>query len=92
MGSIKSELEDLSLKYLKSDEYYTIAKELQEKRIDRETHIDAMVIRIKELMDNSKIEYRIEGRAKHIYSIYKKMEKNGIDINNISEIYDTFCC
>ncbi len=90
MGSIKSELEDLSLKYLKSDEYYTIARELQEKRIDRETHIDAMVTRIKELMDNSKIEYRIEGRAKHIYSIYKKMEKNGIDINNISEIYDLF--
>ncbi len=90
MGSIKSELEDLSLKYLNPDIYYTIARELQEKRGVRETHINAMVVQIKKLMDESKIEYKIEGRAKHIYSIYKKMEKNGIEISNISEIYDLF--
>lgn len=90
LGVVKAELEDLSLKYLKPDAYYTIAKELQEKRIERESHIKEVITEIKILLDKHKIKYRIEGRAKHIYSICKKMEKNSIDIKDINLIYDLF--
>jgi len=90
LGAIKAELEDLSLKYLDPDIYYTIAKELHEKRVERESHIKKMIDEINKLLSNQHIKYRIEGRAKHIYSIYKKMKKNSINIEDINLIYDLF--
>ncbi|MEK6917302.1 MAG: RelA/SpoT family protein [Nanoarchaeota archaeon] len=84
--SIKGELEDLSLRYLKPDIYQYIKSKINEKRIQREANAENIINIVKEKLTNSNIEIiEVSGRAKYFYSIYKKMiiEKKGFD-----EIYD----
>lgn len=83
---IKWELEDLSFKYLKSDAYKMIAQGLDEKRKDREEHITQMAVRIRDVLLESDIQDAIiTSRPKHIYSIYKKMKRKNLPLE---EIYD----
>lgn len=86
IGQIKWELEDLSFRYLEPDAYKQIATLLDEKRLDRDGYIQQI---IKTLHDNLErmgmgvIE--VSGRAKHIYSIWRKMQRKGIGFH---EVYD----
>jgi len=85
INAIKWELEDLSLKYLNPEEYFEIAHKIEGTRAERETHLKEVVERIHEKLKELKIKCDIDGRPKHIYSIYKKMqEKNKI----FEEVYD----
>ena len=83
---LKWELEDLSFRFLHPDIYKTIAKQLDEKRAEREQFISDAVTRLKgelEALDVKNAE--IYGRPKHIYSIWNKMRKKGVEF---SEVYD----
>lgn len=85
IGHIKWELEDLSFRYLEPDAYKKIAKLLDEKRLDRQEYIGSVVGTLQNAIESSGIECDIQGRAKHIYSIWRKMKRKNIDF---SQVYD----
>ena len=82
---IKSELEDLSLRYLKPDVYYDIAEHINKTKLDREQTIIDMQQELSELLTEHHIPHEIKGRAKSIYSIYNKLH-NGKKFNNIYDM------
>ncbi len=86
ISQMKWELEDLSFRYLDPLTYKQIAKALNKKRVEREEYIDAFVVSVKELVADLKMNAEVYGRPKHIYSIYKKMQRKNLD--NIDQLYD----
>lgn len=82
---LKWELEDLAFRYLQPDTYRRIAQLLDERRGDREAWIVRARSELTEAMREAGIEADIAGRPKHIYSIWRKMQKKGLDFN---ELYD----
>ncbi len=85
IGHIKWELEDLSFRYLQPLAYKKIAKLLDEKRLDRQRYIEQAISQITETLRREGIEAEIVGRVKHIYSIWRKMQRKGI---GFSQVYD----
>lgn len=85
IGYIKWELEDLSFRYIQPSAYKKIAKLLDGKRIDRERFIDSVIDTLNSSLDEAQIKGELSGRAKHIYSIWKKMQRKGI---GFSQVYD----
>ncbi|MCU9945874.1 GTP diphosphokinase [Pseudomonas sp. PDM13] len=85
IGHIKWELEDLSFRYLEPDQYKQIAKLLHERRLDREQYIADVMNQLREELAATGIRSDISGRAKHIYSIWRKMQRKGLQF---SQIYD----
>lgn len=85
IGQLKWELEDFCFRYLHPDEYRMIAKKLQERRIDRESYIASFVKGLQKMMDGDQIRAEVYGRPKHIYSIWKKMERKNL---TFEELYD----
>ncbi len=85
IGHIKWELEDLSFRYLEPDDYKQIARLLDEKRIDRQTYIDEVIATLHKELHQVAVNAEINGRAKHIYSIWRKMRRKGI---GFSQVYD----
>ena len=85
IGHIKWELEDLSFRYLEPDQYKQIARLLHERRMDREQYITTVMNQLRERLQEAGIKAEISGRAKHIYSIWRKMQRKGLDF---SQIYD----
>ena len=85
IGHIKWELEDLSFRYLHESAYKKIAKLLDEKRVDRDAYVKRVAEILRGALAESDIQAEVAGRAKHIYSIWRKMRRKGIDF---SEVYD----
>ncbi|OEC44895.1 GTP diphosphokinase [Pseudomonas sp. 1D4] len=85
IGHIKWELEDLSFRYLEPDQYKKIAKLLHERRLDREQYIADVMNQLRQELSAAGIKSDISGRAKHIYSIWRKMQRKGLQF---SQIYD----
>jgi GTP pyrophosphokinase len=83
---IKWELEDLSFRYLEPETYMEIAGLLDGKRTDRETFIRDVIGLLQEKFEEAGIKAEISGRPKHIYSIWKKMQRKGVDINQIFDL------
>lgn len=85
ISSIKCELEDLCLRYLEPDSYYDLVENVKQKRQERQAFIDDAMEQLRDRLVNAGVKAEIRGRAKHFYSIYKKMKRDNKDI---SEIYD----
>lgn len=85
--SLKWELEDLSFKYLYPEEYHEIVVGLDKKREERLEFINKIKENIEEKIRIEGIEAEVTGRAKHLYSIYRKMQR---DHKNLDQIYDLF--
>ncbi|MBQ9488048.1 MAG: bifunctional (p)ppGpp synthetase/guanosine-3',5'-bis(diphosphate) 3'-pyrophosphohydrolase [Selenomonadaceae bacterium] len=85
ISNIKWELEDLSFRYLEPDIYYEMIENVKQKRRERQIYISEAVRQIEEVFDDLDIMAAVSGRAKHFYSIYKKMKR---DNKGIGEIYD----
>ncbi len=85
IGQLKWELEDLAFRFLEPITYKHIAKLLDERRTDREDYINRVILQVEKALQPQGIEPEISGRAKHIYSIWKKMQRKGVGYN---EIYD----
>ncbi|SKA63834.1 GTP pyrophosphokinase [Succinivibrio dextrinosolvens DSM 3072] len=85
IGQLKWELEDLAFRFLHPDTYKEIASDLGERRVDREKYIDNFVSNLSALLKKEGIEATVYGRPKHIYSIWKKMQKKHL---KFSELYD----
>ncbi len=86
IGHIKWELEDLSFRYLEEDSYKYIARLLAERRLDRDGYIQKVTKQLEEAIQAQGISGAdLQGRAKHIYSIWRKMKRKKIDF---SQVYD----
>ena len=85
--SIKWELEDLSFKYLYPEEYRELVEGIDRKREERLVFIENIMDKIRIELKKQHIEAEVTGRAKHLYSIYRKMKR---DNKTLDEIYDLF--
>ncbi|MEY4335406.1 MAG: hypothetical protein RLZZ45_325, partial [Bacteroidota bacterium] len=84
---LKTEMEDLAMKYLEPDMYRTIAKKLSETKRERTRYINEFIKPVKEKLDKGDFEYEIYGRPKSIHSIWNKMKKKNVEFE---EVYDLF--
>jgi GTP pyrophosphokinase len=82
---IKTELEDLSFRYLQPEVYFDLSTRIQRKKQERESFIQEVQQIIRQKLDDHTIVGEVSGRSKHLYSIYRKMEKRKVEFD---EIYD----
>lgn len=85
--SLKWELEDLSFKYLEPEEYHELVEGISKKREERTKFIEKIMADIRVALKKQKIDAEVTGRAKHLYSIYRKMKR---DNKTLDQIYDLF--
>ena len=86
IGQLKWELEDISFRYLHPEIYKDIAKQLDGKRMDRETYIDNFVTLLQQRLDEVQIRAKVYGRPKHIYSIWKKMRGKDLTFDELFDV------
>lgn len=87
ISKIKTELDDLSLKYSKPDVFYDLVRQINERKTEREEFVDQIVKEVSEHMKNAHIQAEVKGRVKHFFSIYKKMVNQD---KTVDQIYDLF--
>lgn len=86
IGQLKWELEDISFRYLHPETYKEIAKQLDGKRIDRETYIEQFVNDLQAKLDEEHIRAKVYGRPKHIYSIWRKMKGKHLKFDELFDV------
>ncbi|MFD1009257.1 MULTISPECIES: GTP diphosphokinase [Oceanisphaera] len=86
IGQLKWELEDLSFRYLHPETYKLIAKLLHEKRLAREAYIDDFVQGLKSAFAEAGVVAEVYGRPKHIYSIWRKMQKKNLEFDELFDV------
>ena len=84
---LKSELEDLSLKYLEHDAYYHIKGKLNETKRSRDAYIERFLKPIDEKLKAAGLHYHMKGRTKSIHSIWQKMQKQHVDVNGVYDLF-----
>ena len=87
LHAIKSELEDLCMKYRFPEEYEEIRRKIDATKSEREEYIERFIAPIREVLDRNKFQYEISARVKSIYSIWNKMRRKEIPFE---EVYDLF--
>ncbi|SEM26757.1 GTP pyrophosphokinase [Luteibacter sp. UNCMF331Sha3.1] len=83
---LKWELEDLAFRYLEPDTYRRIARLLDERRADRERFIASSLAELRDTLEGAGIRADLAGRPKHIFSIWKKMKKKGLEFSDLYDI------
>ncbi len=86
INSVKSELEDLCLRFLHPEVYYRLAEKIAMKKSERESYIRETVDEMNEKLSEYGVVADVYGRSKHFYSIYKKMSMRGIDFDQIQDL------
>lgn len=84
---LKSELEDLSLKYTRHDVYYHIKEKLNATKKARDKYIDAFIEPIKKKLEDAGLKFHMKGRTKSIHSIYQKMKKQGCPFEGVYDLF-----
>ena len=87
ISKIKTELDDLALRYTKPDAFHNLVKQINERKTEREEFVQSIVTEVSDHMANAGIKANIYGRVKHFFSIYKKMVNQD---KTVDEIYDLF--
>lgn len=87
ISKLKVELDDLSLKYLEPDKYYSLVEQISMRKSAREQYIQGIVDEVRSIIDKAEIEAKVDGRVKHFFSIYKKMKNQN---KTLDQIYDLF--
>ncbi len=85
--AIKSEMEDLAMKYTEPEIYETISQKLKESERERSRHISKFIYPLKKTLSSSELDYEIFGRVKSIYSIWQKMKKKEIPFEEVFDIF-----
>ncbi|MDD3237779.1 MAG: bifunctional (p)ppGpp synthetase/guanosine-3',5'-bis(diphosphate) 3'-pyrophosphohydrolase [Candidatus Gastranaerophilales bacterium] len=86
IGRIKAELEDLSLRYINPEKYFEIAQLVAQKKTERDLTVQLLIDKISTVLKQHNIDAEITGRAKHYYSIYKKMKRLNIAFHDLYDI------
>ncbi|MBP5393013.1 MAG: bifunctional (p)ppGpp synthetase/guanosine-3',5'-bis(diphosphate) 3'-pyrophosphohydrolase [Bacteroidaceae bacterium] len=84
---LKSELEDLSLKYLEQDAYYHIKEKLNETKRSRDAYIERFLKPLDEKLQEAGLHYHMKGRTKSIHSIWQKMQKQHVDVDGVYDLF-----
>lgn len=84
---LKWELEDLAFRYLEADRYKDIARRINQRRDERDRKIKIAVETLERVIQHRGIQAKVSGRPKHIYSIYRKMERKKVDFGHIHDIH-----
>ena len=87
ISKIKTELDDLALKYSQPEVFYDLVNQINARKTEREEFVEQIVEEVSTHMDNAKIEADVQGRVKHFFSIYKKMVNQD---KTLDQIYDLF--
>ena len=87
ISKIKTELDDLSLKYSKPEVFVDLVRQINERKTEREEFVDHIVKEVSKHMEDANIKCEVKGRVKHFFSIYKKMVNQD---KTVDEIYDLF--
>ncbi len=83
---IKSELEDLSFRYLEPDIYLDLTTKVQRKKQERESHVTEIISIIRGKLVEHEIHGEVSGRSKHLYSIWRKMQKRNVEFEDIYDL------
>src|SRR5512147_1010092 len=86
ISKIKTELEDLSFRYLHPDEYRDIADKVSKKRMERQAYIDELIEIVKRQLAEHGYKGDVKGRPKHFYGIWQKMQKQGISFDDVYDL------
>ncbi|HEX9020373.1 MAG TPA: bifunctional (p)ppGpp synthetase/guanosine-3',5'-bis(diphosphate) 3'-pyrophosphohydrolase [Nitrospirota bacterium] len=86
ISKIKTELEDLSFLYVNPEAYYDLAKKVMQRRIERESYINELIDIVKGQLAEHGYKGEVKGRPKHFYSIYQKMQKQGIGFEDVYDL------
>ncbi len=86
ISSIKVELEDLSFRYLRPDLFYNLVNMVDKKKKERLKYVEDVKSAIQEMMQKSGLEVDVQGRSKHLYSIYKKMDRKNLEFDQIFDL------
>ncbi len=86
ISEIKNELEDLSFYYLHREDYYNIARLVENKKAERDAQVTKMIEDISQMLTEKGLQFRIFGRSKHLYSIYKKMKTKNKRFDEILDL------
>ena len=86
IGQLKWEIEDLAFRYLHPQTYKEIARQLDEKRLQREAYIETFVNDLQAHLDAEQVDAKVYGRPKHIYSIWRKMDKKELGFEELFDI------
>lgn len=84
---LKSELEDLSLKYLEHDAYYMIKENLNATKRSRDAYIERFIAPIRQMLDAEGLRYHMKGRTKSIHSIWQKMKKQQCGFHGVYDLF-----
>ena len=87
ISKIKTELDDLSLKYYQPEVYYQLVKDLNARKTEREEFVQQIVAEVSKHMENASIKAKVYGRVEHFFSIYKKMVNQN---KTLDQVYDLF--
>lgn len=87
ISKLKTELDDLALKYSKPEVYYDLVKQINARKSEREEFVEQIVTEVSKHMENANIKAEVKGRVKHFFSIYKKMVNQD---KTVDQIYDLF--
>jgi GTP diphosphokinase / guanosine-3',5'-bis(diphosphate) 3'-diphosphatase len=83
---MKWELEDLAFRYVNPEKYREIATNIAERRLDRERELNEIIDHLNEIISQAGIKADISGRPKHIYSIYRKMVRKGVQFDQVHDV------
>ena len=86
IGQLKWQLEDLAFQYLEPQAYRQIRLLLAERQADREAYVNAFMAQLKHVVSEAGIQAEISGRAKHVYSIWRKMQRKGLDFHELFDV------
>ncbi|TVR94655.1 MAG: bifunctional (p)ppGpp synthetase/guanosine-3',5'-bis(diphosphate) 3'-pyrophosphohydrolase, partial [Wenzhouxiangellaceae bacterium] len=86
IGQLKWQLEDLAFQYLEPQAYRQIRLLLAERQADREAYVNAFMTQLKHVVGEVGIKAEISGRAKHVYSIWRKMQRKGLDFHELFDV------
>jgi GTP pyrophosphokinase len=86
LGQLKWEMEDLAFRFLEPDLYKSIARQLEERRVEREQFVQSAVARLHAALDEHGIRAEVSGRPKHIHSIYNKMRTKGLTFAEVQDL------
>lgn len=86
IGQLKWQLEDLAFQYLEPQAYRQIRLMLAERQSDREAYISSFMAQLRHIVGEAGIEAEISGRAKHVYSIWRKMQRKGLDFHELFDV------
>ncbi len=87
MGKLRGELEDLAFRNLHPDDYRDLAAQLEKRRAENEAFLDDVTAAIEQKMLEAEVPYvRIEGRVKRLYSIWKKLRRQGVDLDQVYDL------